>query len=92
MLGVLASIQEPCPPHPSMPWMRDPTKGKGVAPLAALTEVPLGENPDAALACQLQQEEQKAETVWRGEDPNPSIQPRGQPRLQRSVWEWMQPP
>ena len=52
-----------------MPRMRDPTKGKGAAPPAVPAEVPQGEESDAALAHWLQQEEQMAETVWRGEDP-----------------------
>ena len=69
MLGVLANIREPRPPPPPMSRMRDPTKGKGATPLMALTEALLGEDPDAALAHWLQQEEQRAEAVWRGEDP-----------------------
>ena len=56
-------------PPPLMPRMRDPTKGKGAAPPAVPAEVPQGEESDAALAHWLQQEEQMAETVWRGEDP-----------------------
>ena len=36
-------------PPPPMPQMRDLVKGKGAAPLAAPTKVPLEEDPDTAL-------------------------------------------
>ena len=56
MLGVLENKQEPHPPPHPMAWMRDPTKGKGEAPPVAPIEVPLGEDPDVALAQWLQHE------------------------------------
>ena len=69
ILGEPADIRDLCLSPPPMPRMRDLTKGKGVALPAAPTEILLGENPDAALARRLQQEEQIAEAVWSREDP-----------------------
>ena len=75
MLGVLADIWDPRPSPPPMPWMRDPSKDKGVAPPAPPAppampaEVLWGGESDAAFACWLQQEEQRTEALQRGEDP-----------------------
>ena len=52
MLGVPENSREPRPPPPPtpVPWIRDPTKGKGAAPPVVPTEVPLEEDLDAAFA------------------------------------------
>ena len=69
MLGVPENSQESHHFPPPMPKMRVPTKSKGAAPPAAPTEVLLGEDPDAALAHWMQQEEQMAEAVRRRKYP-----------------------
>ena len=69
MLGVLEDIRDPRPSPLPMPRMRNPTKGKGAALPVVPTEVPQGEESDAAFAHWLQQEVQMAEVVRRGEDP-----------------------
>ena len=52
-------------------WIRDPIKGKGIAPPAAPTEILLAsyKNLNAALAQMVQQEELMGDAVQRDKDP-----------------------
>ena len=63
--------QDPCLSSPPMLQKRDLVKGKGVAPPVAPTKMPLDsyEDPDIALAQQLQRKELMVEVVRRGKDP-----------------------